>query len=474
MKTRVRKNTEESVLKSLKAVDVTPRRIKSHDIIDFYCHSCDAIGNKDFSEAKRSVQRYGFSYQCPSCLKVKISNRGDSWLNNVRAAAQTPEHKERARQNRKKCLLAKKNNDIKVIHEITNVCNNVEVKEMRTDNVKKPKTVNHSTSHYEELSPAEINNLLFELYGKTLYLHGWLTESSLKRLLFHVFGESNVICNKNLEGVFGRPDFYIPKHKLIVEYDGPHHYTSSEAILRDDKKDQSAESLGIKVLRVPYFIQLDFDTLLQFIGDDDNLGNLSDFYLYYPDGFVHPECVLPADFCEAGIDKFKGDLIRFGDKSVAILNSLLNSVVGSQSMPKSLTYMLNSDSVRDFESDGFDTWKYIFENIITKKVKTFTLLGESLEDSLISNVYQEMSKLDEVIDPNESFFKSYKLLGGSKDRSEYDSWREIFIKLTFSDFVLGRVILGRSSSMTLFTYAVGSPAEADRFFISIDSVHSYT
>lgn len=99
MKTRVRKNIEESVLRSLKAVDLTPRRILSHDVIEFRCHSCDTVGSRDFSEAKRSVQRNGFAYQCPACLKEKMSGRGDEWLSKIRAAAQTPEHKARAAKN---------------------------------------------------------------------------------------------------------------------------------------------------------------------------------------------------------------------------------------------------------------------------------------------------------------------------------------------------------------------------------------
>lgn len=97
----------ELTLKYLKAVDTASRVINSHDHIEFICHSCKNTGLKDFSEAKRSVKRYGFAYQCADCLKGKMADRGPEWLANIRKAAQTDEHKQRARENGRKRLLIK-------------------------------------------------------------------------------------------------------------------------------------------------------------------------------------------------------------------------------------------------------------------------------------------------------------------------------------------------------------------------------
>lgn len=93
---RIRKPETEEILVALRALDTTSRRIMAHDKIEFKCHSCENAGSKDLSEAKKSFKKHGFGFQCQSCLQYKLDNRGDKWLQGIRAAAQTPEHKARA------------------------------------------------------------------------------------------------------------------------------------------------------------------------------------------------------------------------------------------------------------------------------------------------------------------------------------------------------------------------------------------
>jgi hypothetical protein len=94
-------------LTRMKTVDLTPRKIKSLEVVDFCCHSCNSVGTKQWKEAKKTLKNIGFAYQCQSCLKDKYKNRGDEWLQNVRKAAQSPEHKARAVKNGKTRLLLK-------------------------------------------------------------------------------------------------------------------------------------------------------------------------------------------------------------------------------------------------------------------------------------------------------------------------------------------------------------------------------
>lgn len=52
------------------------------------------------------------------------------------------------------------------------------------------------------------------------------------------------------------PDYHSPSLKLVVEFDGVLHYQKPDNIIKDIENTQVYESLGYKVVRIPYFIQL--------------------------------------------------------------------------------------------------------------------------------------------------------------------------------------------------------------------------
>lgn len=60
---------------------------------------------------------------------------------------------------------------------------------------------------------------------------------------------NNKVCRK-------RPDYRSEKLKMIVEFDGIQHYTMPDIIKNDVLSTKFYESLGYKVVRIPYFIQL--------------------------------------------------------------------------------------------------------------------------------------------------------------------------------------------------------------------------
>lgn len=60
---------------------------------------------------------------------------------------------------------------------------------------------------------------------------------------------NNKVCRK-------RPDYRSEKLKKIVEFDGIQHYTMPDRIKNDVLSTKFYESLGYKVVRIPYFIQL--------------------------------------------------------------------------------------------------------------------------------------------------------------------------------------------------------------------------
>ena len=53
-----------------------------------------------------------------------------------------------------------------------------------------------------------------------------------------------------------RPDYRSKSKKIIIEFDGLGHYKDPNTILDDEKKDEFYRSIGYKVVRIPYFIQL--------------------------------------------------------------------------------------------------------------------------------------------------------------------------------------------------------------------------
>ena len=53
-----------------------------------------------------------------------------------------------------------------------------------------------------------------------------------------------------------RPDYRSKSLMLIVEFDGLQHYTKPDNIEKDKENTEFYESLGYKVVRIPYFIQL--------------------------------------------------------------------------------------------------------------------------------------------------------------------------------------------------------------------------
>jgi len=140
-----------------------------------------------------------------------------------------------------------------------------------------------------------------------------------------------------------RPDFRCEELKLIIEFDGDSHYCKSDRILKDRAKDNDYRSLRYRVVRIPYFIQMS-KPLLKMIFDED-----IEFKQIYPNGFIDKKAVLPADYCELGIELFLEDLERFSYCRDDIIESLKTKIEELDSMelvlPKSLYRLIHGDLV---------------------------------------------------------------------------------------------------------------------------------
>jgi len=117
-----------------------------------------------------------------------------------------------------------------------------------------------------------------------------------------------------------RPDYRNDDLKLIVEFDGYQHYTSSQSIINDLYKTKLYEDNGYKVVRIPYFIQLSSYTIKVLFGVDIN------FQQTYSHGFIDGKCILPSDFCYLGLKRFKNDILKFSEIENDICKSIIDKI----------------------------------------------------------------------------------------------------------------------------------------------------
>lgn len=104
-----------------------------------------------------------------------------------------------------------------------------------------------------------------------------------------------------------RPDYYSKQLKLIIEYDGINHYQNPDIIIKDLQHTKMYESDGLKVVRIPYFIQLTRTVVKELFSVD------VDFELFdenIPSFDIENRCT-PAYMCPLGIERAASEFIRF-------------------------------------------------------------------------------------------------------------------------------------------------------------------
>lgn len=151
-------------------------------------------------------------------------------------------------------------------------------------------------------------------------MNNYLTEENLGVFLNIYFQQGKWIHDKSFIGRL-RPDYRNEFYKMIVEFDGYAHYTTSKRILVDKKKDELYSKEGYRVIRIPYFIQLSKYTIKKLFNININ------YEQQYPHGFIDNKCILPADFCYLGIRKFLNDLNNFSNIKDEIIESLKNKII---------------------------------------------------------------------------------------------------------------------------------------------------
>jgi hypothetical protein len=129
--------------------------------------------------------------------------------------------------------------------------------------------------------------------------------------------------------------------RVTIEYQGNHHYQIVSNILRDDRKQKLAEEVGFTCIQYPYFLGIHPEYMNELFG-----GRIVNNLPHIPAGFISNKSILPANFCEMGIQRFTNEFNEFPSHiQDEIRNSLkikleelgdINLVV-----PSSLRYLLD-------------------------------------------------------------------------------------------------------------------------------------
>lgn len=144
----------------------------------------------------------------------------------------------------------------------------------------------------------------------------YILEDDIGNFLPIIYKKATIIHNKQFEDTKFRPDYVIKEEKLIVEYDGPRHFTLAKTVLDDDRKDIVYQQYNYRIIRIPYFIQLHSNTIKHFFNVE-----LAP-YNSFPHGFISDKVILPGDFCLYGLNKYSLLLDRLSKDCPEVVNDI--------------------------------------------------------------------------------------------------------------------------------------------------------
>ena len=134
-------------------------------------------------------------------------------------------------------------------------------------------------------------------------IEGYLTESKLSQVLEQLLPDGWLGNEVRVTGSRQRWDmsYQVGGMITVVEYDRDENYRHSVRIKGDRAKDEVARAQGRRVVRFPYWIQLDSLTLGHYFGLEAVVEQT------FPHGFITTK-LFPASFCELGIERFQAEL----------------------------------------------------------------------------------------------------------------------------------------------------------------------
>lgn len=136
-----------------------------------------------------------------------------------------------------------------------------------------------------------------------VFIESHLTEAKLATALKQIVGPAWAGDQVSLPGSRRRYDtaFRDGNTTVLVEYDGDAHYRDSLKVKADRLKDELAVTHGMRLVRVPYWVQLDSVTVKHWFGLAATIEQT------FPHGFITTK-LFPASFCELGVSRFSREL----------------------------------------------------------------------------------------------------------------------------------------------------------------------
>lgn len=170
-----------------------------------------------------------------------------------------------------------------------------------------------------------------------------LTRKELGIVLKESVPNYTFIYDKAVPGsslIGARPDYRCEELSLILEMNNFHHYCSPYQMFCDSKKYKDWHIiLGYRVVNIPYFVQM-CNGLISIV----TKGRAKEYEQRFKHGFRGDSVILPAHFCEQGVELFKKDLEMFSFAKEEIIQSLRDKVEErgdiSLVLPPSLWYLL--------------------------------------------------------------------------------------------------------------------------------------
>ncbi len=134
-------------------------------------------------------------------------------------------------------------------------------------------------------------------------IESYLTEAKLAAALKQLVGTAWVGGQAKLPDSRRRFDmaFQCNAETVLVEYDGDEHYRDSLKIKADAHKDALAIAHGMRLVRVPYWVQLTNQTARHYFGLEAEIEQS------FPHGFITTK-LFPASFCEMGVERFRREI----------------------------------------------------------------------------------------------------------------------------------------------------------------------
>jgi hypothetical protein len=170
--------------------------------------------------------------------------------------------------------------------------------------------------------------------GLVIAIQGYLTEEKLSQALQQLLLADWLGSQVSVPGTRKRWDMAcrLGGVTTVVEYDGDEHYRHSVKIKGDRIKDELARAAGFRVIRFPYWVQLDSLALQHFFGITAKIEQS------FPHGFITTK-LFPASFCELGIARFQAELFSLPSTvKESVVESLRQRVADH-----GLEYVLPSD-----------------------------------------------------------------------------------------------------------------------------------